>query len=283
MKLDELESVFKSAAKSRFRAQPVTTEKILLVTDLAGEELRQYQESVTEFLDPLSGKFDLNVFSTESEDHLGELLNMVTTNPPDMICTYRNLNSRAWQFGYSLGEHLDLMTQSTDVPVLVLPNPKSEEHWKKIIRRPRSVMVVTDHLTGDDRLVSYGLAFTPDEGNLFLSHVEDEVWYQRFLDYIAKIPDIDTDVAKQKISHQLIKEPTEYAASVSDNLKENGSNRKIEIMVTVGQELEVYRQWLKEHLIDLVVLNTKDDHQMAMSGFAHAFAVEFRDVPTLML
>ena len=112
MKLDELESVFKSAAKSRFRAQSVSLTNILLVTDLEDEELRQYQQSVTEFLDPLSSQFELNHFSAGAEDHLDTLVNQVKTNPPDMICTYRNLNSGAWQYGYSLGEHLDLMTQS---------------------------------------------------------------------------------------------------------------------------------------------------------------------------
>jgi hypothetical protein len=283
MKIDELESAFKSAAKTRFTTQEVVLKKIALITDLQGDEAQAYQSRVREFLDPLPGEFTLSVFSSDSFEYLDRLVRQVNEDSPDLVCTYRNLNSDAWQFGYSLGEHLELLTQATDIPVLVLPNPKSEQDWSRSMERPSAIMVVTDHLTGDDRLVNYGLAFTPDDGNLYLSHVEDEIWYRRFLEYIAKIPAINTATAEEKITSQLIKEPTEYANSVREALQELGLRQNIEIKVTVGQELEVYREWLKAHSINLVILNTKDEHQTAMSGFAHAFAVEFRNVPTLML
>jgi hypothetical protein len=283
MKLDELESVFKSASKTRFHSEPVSLKKIVLVTDLKGDEAQAYRERVCEFLDPLPGEFQLDMFSSGSLEFLEELVKQVEQDSPDLVCTYRNLNSDAWQFGYSLGEHLELLTQSTTIPILVLPNPKSEQNWSRLMKRPSSIMVVTDHLTGDDRLVNYGLSFTPDDGTLYLSHVEDEVWYRRFLDYIAKIPQIDTVTAEEKISSQILKEPTEYAQTVQDELRVLGLHQKIEAKITVGQELEVYREWLATHAISLVVLNTKDAHQTAMCGFAHAFAVEFRNVPTLML
>ena len=283
MKIDELESVFKSATKARFTSEQIDLKKVVLLTDLKADEAKAYQEKVCEFLDPLPGDFNLSVFDSDSPSYLAKLIQQMTDDPPDLVCTYRNLNSTAWQFGYSLGEHLEILTQSTDIPVLVLPNPKSEQNWSKLMQRPSSIMVVTDHLTGDDRLVNYGVSFTPDEGTLFLSHVEDEVWYRRFLEYIAKIPDIDTAMADAKITNQILKEPTDYAASVQEYLQEQGLKLQVEAKITIGQELDIYRAWLSASTINLVVLNTKDEHQTAMSGFAHAFAVEFRDVPTLML
>jgi len=283
MKLDELESVFKSASKARFHSEPVSLKNIVLVTDLHGDEAQAYRERVCEFLDPLPGEFQLDVFSSNSPAYLEELVKQLQQDSPDLVCTYRNLNSDAWQFGYSLGEHLELLTQSMPIPVLVLPNPKSEKNWSRLMKRPSAIMVVTDHLTGDDRLVNYGLSFTPDDGTLYLSHVEDEVSYRRFLTYISKIPQINTKVAEEKISSQILKEPADYAQTVQDELRALGLNQKIEAKITVGEELVVYREWLDTHAINLVVLNTKDEHQTAMCGFAHAFAVEFRNVPTLLL
>lgn len=283
MKIDELESVFKSASKLRFHPENVSLKEVLLVTDLEGEAALEYEKRLREFLDPLPDEFSLKIFEAKPETFLNDLLKEIENASPDLICTFRNLNSDAWKFGYSLGEHLELLTQSTKAPVLVLPNPKSEEEWAHLMQRPSAIMVVTDHLTGDDHLVSYGLAFTPDEGTLFLSHVEDQVWFDRFLDYVGKIPEIDTDLAKEKLSAQILKEPEDYVQTVKDVLQTEALSKSVESKVTVGAELVVYRRWLKEHEINLVVLNTKDEHQAAMSGFAHAFAVEFRHVPTLML
>ena len=44
----------------------------------------------------------------------GELLALVESAAPDLICTYRNLHSGAWKWPYSLGTHVDLLTQHTD-------------------------------------------------------------------------------------------------------------------------------------------------------------------------
>jgi len=283
MKLDELESAFKSASKAQFHFETVSLKQILLITDLDGEEAEQYEQRVREFLDPLSGEFSLKTFVPKTSNFLKELVEDIENESPDLVCTFRNLNSDAWRFGYSLGEHLEILSQSTKVPVLVLPNPKSEDNWVDLMRRPSTVMVVTDHLTGDDHLVNYGLEFTPDDGTLYLSHVEDQVWFDRYLSYVGKIPEIDTDLAHDKISHQLRKEPKDYAQTVNAALEAKGLSKSVESKITVGSELSIYRKWLEEHSVNLVVLNTKDEHQTAMSGFAHAFAVEFRDVPTLML
>ena len=39
----------------------------------------------------------------------------------------------------------------------------------------------------------------------------------------------------------------------------------------------------REHEIDLLVFNTKDDDQLAMHGLAYPLAVEVRGIPILML
>ena len=54
-------------------------------------------------------------------------------------------------------------------------------------------------------------------------------------------------------------------------------------IVKLGHHLSDYARLVEEHEIDLLVLNTKDEDQMAMHGIAYPLAVELRDVPMLML
>ena len=57
------------------------------------------------------------------------------------------------------------------------------------------VLVVTDHLTGDDRLVNWGVHLCPESGRLVLAHVEDDHTYDRYIDVIGKLKNLDTDTA----------------------------------------------------------------------------------------
>ena len=57
-----------------------------------------------------------------------------------------------------------------------------------------------------------------------------------------------------------------------------------EIVDLVCRESGPAIDWLIErHQVDLLVLNTKDQHQLAMHGMAYALAVELRQTPLLML
>ena len=40
---------------------------------------------------------------------------------------------------------------------------------------------------------------------------------------------------------------------------------------------------IDEHQVDLLVVNTKDEDQLAMHGLAYALSVELRSTPILML
>ena len=46
---------------------------------------------------------------------------------------------------------------------------------------------------------------------------------------------------------------------------------------------ELFAAKAKEHGVDLVVLNTKDEDQLAMHGLAYPLAIELRQIPLLML
>ena len=124
---------------------------------------------------------------------------------------------------------------------------------------------------------------TEDGGTLTLSHVEDAQVFERYLDVISKIPSIDTDNARATIEARLLKEPTDYIDSVRDALAAANMPVTVEAMVQLGHQLSDYRRLIDERRIDMLVLNTRDDEQLAMHGLAYPIAVELRAVPILML
>ena len=57
----------------------------------------------------------------------------------------------------------------------------------------------------------------------------------------------------------------------------------VEEIVVMGNRLRDYRRLIDEHEVDLLVLNTKDDEQLAMHGVAYPLTIELRNIPLLLL
>ena len=57
----------------------------------------------------------------------------------------------------------------------------------------------------------------------------------------------------------------------------------VETVVAMGHRLSEYEQLIREHEVDLLVMNTKDEDQLAMHGLAYPLAVNLRSIPLLML
>jgi hypothetical protein len=140
---------------------------------------------------------------------VASLLEYVQRMSPDLICTYRNLHTPAAKHPYSLGTYVDVLLQTATAPVLLAPHPHDTQAFKEHAT-PMSVMAITDHLAGDARLVSVAAAMTHPHGSLHLTHVEDEAVFRRYIEVISKIPSIDTEVAREDILEQLLKEPHDY-------------------------------------------------------------------------
>ncbi|HAA54570.1 MAG TPA: hypothetical protein DCE42_07420 [Myxococcales bacterium] len=282
-KIDQFESVFKAATRTLYKHDTPSIKKVMLLTDLKDEyENKMFVQQIHEFLDVL-GK-DTEWINITGEDYrtIEALLEAVETHRPDLICTYRHVYSDGWKWNFTLGEHLMVLTQTTPTPILVLPRPDKEapEHALKNTDR---VMAITDHLTGDDHLIHYAVHFTQNDGKLFLTHIEDEGVFERYMQTTEKIPEIDSTTARQTIKHQLLKEPHDYITSCRSVLQEQQLPIQLEEIITMGNQLERYKALIDKHEIDLLVLNTKDDDQLAMHGLAYPLAVELRDIPLLML
>ena len=279
--VDEFESVFNAAAKPVFQHAPPPLGKALVVTDLQGAPAETFSGLAQKFLSPMQGPWetlDGGEFQT-----VKELLDAVDARKPDLVVTYRHLQSQAWRWPYSLGEHLDVLIQVAQPPVAILPHPGEDGTPETPPKNTDSVMAITDHLAGLDGLVNYAAAFTNLGGTLHLTHVECATTLDRYLDAIGKIPEIDTDTAREKLTAQLLREPAAYIESCTEVLKENGTDLTVAPHVEHGHRLEEFRRAADENAVDLVVLEGHDEDQLAMNATAYSLAVELRKTPVLIV
>ena len=283
--VDQFESVFRSAARTVFQAEPVEIESVLVISDGDGSAAEEFAARSRSFLEILDQRENLR-WTTVSGSEYGtvpDLLDRVETERPGLICTHRHLHSESWRWPYTLGEYLDVLTQATTTPVLVIPHPERPEFQQLAGRRPRSVMAMTDHLTGDHRLVNYAAHVTHPGGRLLLGHVEDDAIFERYMEAISKISTINTDVARKEIKARLLKDPEDYVDSCRKGLARVWPELTVEAMVTSGHHIRAYRRLVEEHKVDLLVMNTKDEDQLAMHGLAYSLAIELRAIPLLLL
>ncbi|MBC8353709.1 MAG: hypothetical protein H8E66_17055 [Planctomycetes bacterium] len=282
--IDQFESVFKSASKPVFRQDPFSVASVLVVSDDDATRAAGYLDQLRSFLDhaPAIQAEYWNVLAGEDFSQVATLLEQVERLKPDLICTYRNLHTPAAEHPYSLGTFVDVLLQTANAPVLLAPHPHEIREIAKH-NEPMSVMAITDHLAGDAHLVSVAAAMTNANGSLHLTHVEDEAVFERYIEVIGKIPSIDTDVAREDILEQLLKEPHDYISSCREALNQTNPGLAVHEHVGLGHHLTDYKQLVSEFDVDLLVLNTKDEDQLAMHGLAYPLTIEMRNQAMLLL
>jgi hypothetical protein len=138
-------------------------------------------------------------------------------------------------------------------------------------------------LTGDDRLVNWGVHMTFGDGTLYLAHVEDDATLDRYLDVIGRLPQVNSEQAGELIPEKLLALPRGYIQSVTEVLRAQNINETVVPLVRLGHALTDYKALIDEHELDLLIFQSKDDNQAAMAGMAHALAVEIRHKPLLLL
>jgi nucleotide-binding universal stress UspA family protein len=282
-KLDVFESVFRSADKPVYEYGLVEITRVLIVTDLTDAAAAPLVDQVRTFLSVLGENLEWHHLGSPNFGSVGSLLEQVEGAAPHLIVTYRHLHSNAWQWPHGLGEYLDVLTQATDIPVLVLPHPDADRALPHTVADTDCVMAITDHLTADARLVDYALRFTAPSGTCWLTHIESQRQFDRYLTVVEKIPEIETDDVRELVEAQLLKEPRDYIESCRKKIEVQGVPVKIEAIVAMGDRVEEYRRLVEDHRVDLLVLNTLDGDQLAMHGQAYPLAVRLRDIPLLML
>ncbi len=283
--IDQFESVFRSAVKAVFEYRKINIQNVLIISDLDKEAASSFLTKVKGFLQyPIAqGEREFFIISGDEFQSTNDLLALLDQYSPDLICTYRNLHSNAWRYPHSLGEHLDVMLQKTDIPIMVLPHPEANYQAEHALKDTTDVMVVTDLLAVNDRLINYAAAFTKPDGNLYLTHVEDKSIFERYMDAISKIDVIDTESARIRLTEQLLKEPEDYFNSCSELLKKTCPQLRVSSLVLFSQLVSEYRHQIESRKLDLLILSAKDERQHAMHSVAYPLAVELRQIPLLLL
>ena len=113
--------------------------------------------------------------------------------------------------------------------------------------------------------------------------MEDKATLDRYLDAIDKIPEIDSEVAREFLLDRMLRDAKDFSESARIGLEEAGREIEVECKAQVGRRLEDYRTLIEAGQVDLLVMHAKEEDQMAMHGMAHPLAVELRSVPILLL
>ena len=284
-RIDQFESVFKSADKPVFRYEPFSVGSPMVLTDLDDEAAESFAVLAGKYAGA-GGSREISaqrVIKGADFSTIEECLELIAVGKPDLICTYRGLHSDCWRWGQSLGSYVEVLTQTVSVPVLVFPHPAAAEMLSAAEAGCRHVMAMTDHLAGDICLVNAALFFTPAQGTLHLTNLEDQQVFERYMEAIDKIPSIDSAAARDSVLAQILKEARDYIQSCRTVLEEQGLDVEIQETVELGLHVADYKRLAAARDVDLLVMNTKDSGQLAMHGLAYELAVELNDIPLLLL
>lgn len=280
--IDEFESMFRRAEKEQFSYVEIPLRTVTLVSDGSVAQAEVVQADVQQFISQLADATDWRVITGEDYHTVAELIALIDQQQTDLLVTHRHLQEASLVPQHSLGVYLDVLTQTTSIPVLVLPGTSANP----VLLAERDcdrVMVVADHISGDNRLINYGAAMCRTGGSMWLCHIEDDRVFERYLRAISRIPEIDSDQARVLIGKQLLKEAADFIEVCSQVIREEGPNINVIPYVGRGHHLRDYRELIQAHDVDLLILNTKDDDQLAMHGRAYSLSVELTDVSMLLL
>ena len=285
MHLDEFESQFKSAIKTPYAYEEISLRTIALVRDGEEDTSTKLLRSVQRLTPPLAGHPDprWKVFGRDSFTTVSDLLSKLEDFGADLVVVERNLKlDHTDNLVYGLTNYIDALTQVMEVPVLLLP-ARAQTGEQREYDAPKAIMVETNHLTGDSRLINWGVRFAEPDQALYLTHIEDGTAFANYIGAISKIPEIDTALAERTIHDTLLKLPHDFVTSARACLQPKFPGLKIEAIIHFGTALSDYQSIIDAKSIDLLILNTKEKGQLAMNGITYAMAVEFKDRPLLLL
>lgn len=284
-RIDQFESVFRSAARELYDYEPVRPSRVLVITDLVPERARAYADRLAPFLSVLGTNEVVPIAGVDCAT-VDALLKVIEEHAPDLVVTYRCVHSPAWEWPYTIGDHIEVLTQVTDVPVLLLPRIDTGHATEAPLAPPRTVLAMTDHLAGDSRLVNWAVAFAGSE-QLVLAHVEDSATFERYIKLIGKSPNLDTDIARRDLHDLILREPHDWVETCRRVLEAEAAKGAtvptIDEVIKLGHRLETYAEVVTSRAAELFVLNTKDDDQLAIHGLAYPLMVELRQIPMLLL
>ena len=279
--IDQFESTFRSAIKPTYKYNKISIIDVLLISDLDSNAAQHFQTQVQSFIASLGQVLNLTTLDAKQSSDLSELLNTINQVQPQLIITHRHLHSMYDEHVYTLGDHIEVLTQTTHVPILLFPKGLIQSELSLV--SPSKVLVLTDQLIEHPKLVDYALTLMAETGQLSLAHIEDEVQFERYIDMIAKIPEIDTDSARAFLKEQMYKDAQNFFSVIDQDIKDQNLAIEVQASFRMGHKLKTYVSIVGENEVELVVIQGKDNDQIAMHGLSYPLAVELNHLPLLIV
>ena len=252
-----------------------------MLTDLPDGEDTTYLSQLEPFFDGVSAEVKLTLIPREQSRSLDKLIELLDSHSVDLICTYRNLHTPYGAFPYTLGGHVEVLTQVCETPILLTARP--ERLGGARMEAPQRVMALTDHFEEHPHLIDAATSMLKEPGALILSHVEDSATFEHYMKAISKIPSIDTDQARGEIERQLMSSAESYINHTRDAIASVHPHVQVIGEVKMGHQIAEHTALVAEHRVDLLVIDTKDEDQLAMHGLSHPLSIELSELPLLML
>ncbi|MAF11333.1 hypothetical protein CMK11_12855 [Candidatus Poribacteria bacterium] len=283
-RIDEFESVFRSADRTAYQFLPPPVRRALVLSDRPVDGAQAYEARVRAYVE--SGDPDTSLewdsWHGEAPDTRQGFVDRLSSYDADLVVTHRNLHDSISDAHFGLGVYVHVLTQSTRVPVLVTPSPDAPG-FDRATRELEDAVLFSDHIDGDDRLVNWAVNFVSNSGALVFANVEPLAVFERYMHAISRIPGIETEMADTHIRAELLKEAEDYIAACRQRLADVRPELTTTGVARMGEPLEVLRELLPAHNHALVVMESEDDRQIAMRGLAAAAAVEFADISMLLI
>lgn len=275
LKIDHFASLFRAADKKKISIPTIDVSRVLLVTDVDTEKSMNVWEDWQSFF---SRDVDVDVLDGDKSKDLASIVQKVEESQCDLILSYRCLHTENWRYPYAIGSYIEVLTQLTSIPLLLLPHIE-EEAIK--YEPPSSVVLISDDLTQEEELLGYACAFCHKEGTITLVDLEHTAYLERILSIVGKIPQIDTDMAQEKIQEQLLKESLEWVQRSQDIISLRSSLTLHHTQISQSRMSDCI-DIVEQSGAQMLVLNTKDADQLAIHGQIYPFMVQFRNIPLLL-
>ena len=276
LKIDHFASLFRAADKEQVDIPMVRISKVALVTDVSIDESHQLWER---WKGILPNPVEMVLLDGSMTQSLPKLVDSLKEIEVDLVMTYRCLHSDAWQYPYAVGSYIEVLTQIVPFPVLLMPHIHEES---KTYANAKSILLLSAELTKEAALVGFAGAFSTKETQLLLAQIDDKSTFLRIIDIISKIPQIDTDDAKQYITERREQEMNDWVFRCTQNLSQQPNAPVVSQIDMLDPSMKECAAVIGQHNAELVVINTKDDEQLAIHGLAYPIMVQFRQLPLLL-
>ena len=277
LKLDHFASLFRAANKEQIVIPDVSIERILLVTDMDKEKSLQLWERWKGFFHE---SVKMSLLDAPISQSLPSLIEAMQGADCDLVVTYRCLHSDAWQYPYAIGSYVEVLTQIMPFPVLLMPHPIQ---FTNVYTEPKRLLLFSAELTKEAELLGFATAFASSKDvSLLMAQMDDQATYDRIFDIISKIPQIDTDDAQHYIKERRSNEMNDWVLRCTEHLEAKEIGLQLSHIDILEPNMNKCASLIEEHHADLLIINTKDEEQLAIHGLAYPIMVQFRNIPLLL-